>query len=248
MAELQAADEFSEFSGAESLLQTLPDCRMQFLGTPQPAGELAEKLTAEQSDKNRSLPLLQRESGGFTLGEGVLQIRKCGHEVFLPVHRMRDRIDEALEADVQRHGGEMELRGFRESIARCGHGDRACERLPGPVAVETKFHAVGFSRFLHRHIPVARLKGHLDFLHDAARFIFHAQMAWAAGMPRDVDIPIGEKPIWILGHEENHIHPVAVGQRAEGVQIHFRRGFFARSAFGRDFLGGLSGGLGLSGG
>ena len=67
--------------------------------------------------------------------------------------------------------------------------------------------------------------------------VLDAQVAGTARMARNIDVPVGEKPVRVLRDQKNRVGAVSVRQRTQRIQIHLGRRFFAGSALG----GGLPG-------
>jgi len=74
-------------------------------------------------------------------------------------------------------------------------------------------------------------------------------VARAAGVTRDFNIPVSEKPARILRREENGIRPVAVRERTQFIDVHLVHrtleapalgGFFFKERRGLGFGNGLT--------
>ena len=236
MAELQPRQKLSQFAGAKTLLQPAVDGGMKFLGAPLGTGKFREKFIPKEGRKNRPLIVLKRERRGSPVRHGALEFRQGWDQILIERHRVGDRFHQSLKADVDRDRGVIEAHRFRDSVAGRGHRGRSRQGLPCFPAIKTNLDRVIFPSRFDRHIPVPCFERHSNLLLNRADFILQTQVARAAGVTRDFNIPVSEKPARILRGEENGIRPVAVRERSQFIDVHLVHRTLKAPALGRFFF------------
>ena len=222
---------------------------MKFLGTPRRTGKFREKFIPKDRRKNRPLVCHKRERGGPAMRHGALQLRQGRDQILIERHRVGNRFHQSLKADVDRDRGVIEALRFRDPVARRGHRGRSRQGLPCFSAIKTNLDRVIFPSRFDRHIPVPCFERHSNLLLNRADFILQTQVARAAGVTRDFNIPVSEKTTRILRREKDGIRPVAVRKRSQFIDVHLVHrtlktpalgGFFFKEGRGLGFGNGLA--------
>ncbi len=86
------------------------------------------------------------------------------------------------------------------------------------AAIEADFDRVGGSGRFDGDIPIACLERHLDLAVDDVVSGDGAEECFAAGVKRDVEIPVGEKPMRLLRDKKNAVASVGAGELSEVVE------------------------------
>ena len=219
---------------AQLFLEMFSNARLDFLRAQSAAGKFLDEVPSQERLQDN--PLLQSSGSGRRIeSEEFALFLKPGQGTdkrFAGLHSRLDSIHELLEAQVKRDRGVIKLVRLRKPVGRGFDSLGSRDNIPNAGARIPYLHGVFAAGVLDGNVPIPRFERHFDFRFDCVFALVDAEEGLAAGMPRDIDIPVGEKPMRLLGDEENRICPVALRQFAEVVQLDgFGGGGCARIGF-----------------
>ena len=207
----------------ELLLERLAQELVEFRGAE--AGAVEQRVAEEGGKEALLLVGPRRRAAGAKLDPAFAGDARDGFEQALAfLHALADEFQHALEAELQRHGGELRCGGVRcESVRRRGRRTRLHDAVPRARRVEPpEFRDVARRGSAHRHIPVARLG--FDFheravlaggRHDLQEKLRHTAAEAGARDAHPIEIPIAKEPARVAGREEERVLVIGRGQLPE---------------------------------
>ncbi len=146
----------------------------------------------------------------------LLEAGQRRRQVFAGAHRVLDQFQKPLEAQMERQGGKLRLRLAGKPLGGHRHTTGESRRLPravtGPGA---QFHVVARAGSADVHVAPGIGGGNLYLHFHLAVRATDVQCVTGVRRAHPVDIPIGEQPVRVVGHEINALRAVSRGQFAQ---------------------------------